>query len=166
MITFGKIKSVKGEISVPADKSITHRSFMLGAMAEGSTRVTNPLMSRDTIATMEAMKALGAEFIPAENGFVVVSKGYRAFNEPSDVINCDNSGTTARLISGLIAPAGVYAVLTGDDSLRKRPMKRVIKPLSLMGSRMEAASNGTLLPLTILPSKMHGADITGETKSA
>ena len=166
MITFGKIKSVKGEISVPSDKSITHRAFMLGAMAEGSTWVKNPLMSLDTTATMNAMKALGAEFLPAENGFIVVSRGYRFFREPSNVIDCDNSGTTARLITGLIAPAGVYAVLTGDASLRKRPMKRVIKPLSEMGAKLEAASNGTLLPLTILPSQMTPADIKGETKSA
>ena len=166
MITFQKINSIKGEIVVPADKSITHRSFMLGAMAEGSTRVTNPLVSTDTAATMEAMKALGAEFFPAENGYVIVSKGYRFFKEPSDVINCDNSGTTARLLTGLMAPAGIYAVITGDPSLRKRPMKRVIKPLKSMGAKIEAAYSGALLPLTIMPSAMTPKELIGETKSA
>ncbi|WP_022852254.1 3-phosphoshikimate 1-carboxyvinyltransferase [Limisalsivibrio acetivorans] len=166
MTTYEMIKGLRGEIEVPTDKSITHRSFMLGGMAEGTTRVTNPLMSRDTKATMAAMQALGAEFSPIENGFIIESKGFRNFIEPSNIINCENSGTTARLLTGVITPAGVYAVLTGDDSLRKRPMDRVIKPLSELGARMEAASGGSLMPLTILPSVMKPGVIDAVTKSA
>jgi 3-phosphoshikimate 1-carboxyvinyltransferase len=166
MITYDKVRSIRGEVKVPSDKSVSHRAFMLGAMAEGLTTVTDPLMSRDTIATMNAMKALGAEFEGACDGFVIKSDGYKNFKEPSNILDCENSGTTARLLTGVLAPAGIYSVLTGDDSLRKRPMGRVISPLLKMGARMEAASGGKLLPLTVLPSKMNPAELIAETKSA
>lgn len=166
MKTFKRIESLNGEVTVPADKSITHRSFMFSAMAEGKSVVVNPLMSRDTIATMNAMKALGAEFKETVEGFIVESKGYRNFIEPFDVINCDNSGTTSRLISGILAPQNKYIVLTGDNSLKKRPMGRVIKPLMKLGANIRARENDKFLPMTILPSKMKGGKLTAETKSA
>lgn len=166
MVTFDKIKCLKGEIQVPADKSITHRAFILGGMATGTSKVLNPLMSRDTKATKKAMEACGAVFEDIPGGFLVHSEGFRKFREPFDIINCDNSGTTARLLTGVFAPQKKYFVLTGDDSLKKRPMARVIQPLSQMGADIRARDNGRFLPLTILPSDMHGSEIVGKTKSA
>ena len=166
MVKFEKITCLRGELEVPTDKSITHRSFILGGMASGSTKVLNPLMSRDTKATKRAMEACGVVFEEINNGFLVHSEGFRKFKEPFDVINCDNSGTTARLLTGVFAPQKKYFVLTGDDSLKRRPMARVINPLSQMGAVIKARDNGRFLPLTVLPSNMHGSEIKGETKSA
>lgn len=166
MVTFERISCLKGEVEVPADKSITHRSFILGGMATGTTKVLNPLMSRDTKATKRGMEACGVIFEEINDGFLVHSEGFRKFKEPFDVINCDNSGTTARLLTGLFAPQKKYFVLTGDDSLKKRPMARVIEPLSQMGADIKARDNGRFLPLTILPSNMYGTEIEGKIKSA
>ncbi|MGB9730998.1 MULTISPECIES: 3-phosphoshikimate 1-carboxyvinyltransferase [Calditerrivibrio] len=165
MVSFDRIATLKGSVTVPPDKSITHRAFIFSGMAEGRSVVLNPLMSRDTIATMNAMKAVGVEFIKIDNGFEIVSKGYRGFNEPHDVINCENSGTTARLITGLFAPSGRFVVLTGDNSLRRRPMDRVKRPLQTMGADIRLRSD-RFLPMAILPSKMHPADVMAEVSSA
>jgi len=164
-ITFHKVNRLKGSVTVPSDKSITHRAFIFSAMAEGRSAVIHPLMSRDTIATMNALKAVGVEFLPVKNGYAVVSKGYRNFHEPSDIINCENSGTTSRLITGVFAPREMYVVLTGDSSLRRRPMDRVQRPLSLMGADIKLRSN-KFLPMSILPSRMYPSEIIAEVNSA
>ncbi|KAA0257775.1 3-phosphoshikimate 1-carboxyvinyltransferase [Deferribacter autotrophicus] len=166
MVTFEKVKTLKGEVEVPADKSITHRSFILSAMACGESVVKNPLMSRDTKATMAALKACGVQFEEIEDGFKVISKGYEHFNEPFDIINCENSGTTARLLTGLFSPMRKYFVLTGDNSLKKRPMGRVTEPLSKMGAVIFGRNNNKNLPITILPSEMRGIKIESTVKSA
>ncbi len=164
-ITFEKVKTLKGSITVPSDKSITHRAFIFSSMAEGVSEVLNPLMSRDTIATMNAMKAAGVEFKEINGGFEIISNGYKNFKEPTDVINCENSGTTSRLITGVFAPMGKYVVLTGDSSLRRRPMDRVKNPLSIMGADIRLRGN-KFLPMTILPAKMHPAHLTAKVSSA
>ncbi|MGE4318385.1 MAG: 3-phosphoshikimate 1-carboxyvinyltransferase [Deferribacterales bacterium] len=166
MTTFKQVKSLKGTVRVPSDKSISHRSFMFLSMAKGRGRIIDPLLSADTKATMAAMQSVGVQFEETVDGFVVTSEGYKNFREPDNVIDCMNSGTTARLLSGVFAPSGKYVVLTGDASLRKRPMDRVIQPLSAMGVQFAARNNGSLLPMTILPSKTHPADIIATAKSA
>lgn len=166
MNIFKKVNSLKGVVRVPSDKSISHRSFMFLSMAKGRGRIIDPLLSADTKATMAAMQAVGVKFEETVDGFVVTSDGYRNFKEPENIIDCMNSGTTARLLSGVFAPSGKYVVLTGDASLRKRPMDRVIIPLSLMGARFSARENDKYLPMTILPSRLHGENITAMTKSA
>jgi len=166
MTAFKQVKSLKGTVRVPSDKSISHRSFMFLSMAKGRGRIIDPLLSADTKATMAAMQAMGVTFEETVNGFVVTSQGYKDFKEPENVIDCMNSGTTARLLTGVYAPSGKYIVLTGDSSLRRRPMDRVIIPLSQMGAKFAARDNGRCLPLTIMPSKLHSADIIAETKSA
>jgi 3-phosphoshikimate 1-carboxyvinyltransferase len=166
MISFEKVDTLKGEVCVPPDKSITHRAFILAGMACGVSKIVNPLLSRDTKATLNAMKMVGVEFEKIDNGFVVKSNGFKNFIEPDDVINCENSGTTARLLTGLFAGQNKYFVLTGDNSLRKRPMDRVIKPLSKLNASIFARSNGKYLPLTILPKTLSGAHIESEVKSA
>ncbi|MCX8085059.1 MAG: 3-phosphoshikimate 1-carboxyvinyltransferase [Calditerrivibrio sp.] len=164
-VTFDKVYTLKGSVTVPSDKSITHRAFIFSAMATGISEVLTPLMSRDTIATMNAMMAAGVEFKKIENGFKICSKGYKHFQEPSDVINCENSGTTSRLITGVFAPRSKYIVLTGDSSLRRRPMDRVKKPLSEMGADIRLRAD-RFLPMTILPAKMYPADIVATVNSA
>lgn len=166
MINFDEVKSIKGTVRVPPDKSISHRSFMFLSMAEGKGRVIDPLLSADTKATMAAMRAVGVDFQETVDGYLVTSGGYRNFKEPSDIIDCMNSGTTARLLSGVFAPTNKYYVLTGDESLRKRPMDRVINPLSAMGAKFSARQGGHNLPMTIMPSTTHPIHMEAETKSA
>lgn len=166
MTNFDRINSIKGTVRVPPDKSISHRSFMFLSMARGKGRVIDPLLSADTKATMAAMRAVGVDFQETVDGYIVTSEGYQNFKEPNDVIDCMNSGTTARLLSGVFAPANKYFVLTGDASLRKRPMDRVIDPLTAMGAKFAARNDGHNLPMTILPSKTHATDLIAATKSA
>jgi 3-phosphoshikimate 1-carboxyvinyltransferase len=166
MNSFEKVTSIKGTVRVPPDKSISHRSFMFLSMAKGRGRVIDPLLSADTKATMAAMRAVGVEFEETVDGYIVTSGGYKNFKEPLDVIDCMNSGTTARLLTGVFAPTNKYYVLTGDASLRKRPMDRVIDPLTLMGAKFAARADGHNLPMTILPSVTKPAYLEATTKSA
>ncbi|PLX68024.1 MAG: 3-phosphoshikimate 1-carboxyvinyltransferase [Denitrovibrio sp.] len=166
MTSFEKVKNLKGTVRVPSDKSISHRSFMFLAMAKGQGRVIDPLLSADTKATMAAMHAVGVEFTETVNGFIVKSNGYKGFKEPTDVIDCMNSGTSARLLTGVFAPTNKYFVLTGDESLRKRPMDRVIDPLTAMGAKFVARDGNHLLPMTILPSVTKPVYMEATTKSA
>jgi len=166
MRSFDQVNSIKGTVRVPSDKSISHRSFMFLAMAKGQGRVIDPLLSADTKATMAAMRAVGVEFTETVNGFVVKSAGYQNFKEPHNVIDCMNSGTSARLLTGVFAPTNKYYVMTGDDSLRNRPMDRVIKPLTEMGAKFAARADGRYLPMTILPAKVNPIYMEATTKSA
>jgi len=166
MIEFNRIKSINGEIVVPPDKSITHRAFLLALMAEGKSLIKNPLESRDTLSTLNAVCKLGANAEKKENGYAISSKGYEKVIEPRDIIDCENSGTTVRLITGILAPRKKFFVLTGDDSLKKRPMDRVITPLSELNARIYGRNNNKLLPICILPSEMSGGNLEARVKSA
>jgi len=166
MNSFEKINGLKGEVSVPSDKSITHRAFMFAGMSQGTSIVRIPLISRDTMSTKAAMQALGCNITEFEDGFKVVSDGYQNFKEPFGIVDCGNSGTTARLYTGLVAAAQKFVVLTGDQSLSKRPMSRVIKPLTDMGARIHSRDNDKFLPMTIIPAELQPTDIIAETKSA
>ncbi|MDY5050749.1 MAG: 3-phosphoshikimate 1-carboxyvinyltransferase, partial [Candidatus Mucispirillum faecigallinarum] len=166
MITFDKCKSFKGKINVPSDKSITHRAVIMGAMADGVTVVRNPLLSRDTIATMNAVQQLGVNIVNERSRLLIHSEGVKIFKEPYDVINCDNSGTTARLMMGVLSPRHFYSVLTGDPSLLRRPMARVIKPLSILGADIRSKDSNKYLPATVLPADMKAGEIIAEVKSA
>jgi 3-phosphoshikimate 1-carboxyvinyltransferase len=151
-ITIHKTKSLKGEITPPPDKSITHRAIMFASIAEGKSIIRNPLMAEDPISTMNAMRALGVEITEVRDSnatLIIHGKGLHGLREPFDVINCGNSGTTARLISGILAGNPFFAVLTGDDSLRQRPMARVINPLKEMGAEIFARQNHRYLPMAI-----------------
>ncbi len=166
MKRFEKIRSLRGEITVPPDKSVTHRGFLLSLMAEGVSYVSNPLLSRDTLSTLSAVEMLGGEVTKNADCFKIKSPGFRCFKEPSDIIDCGNSGTTARLITGVLAPQGKFFVLTGDDSLKKRPMDRVVDPLSRMGAKIYGREDNRLLPLAVTPARMFSADIKAAVKSA
>ena len=138
-----------GRISVPGDKSISHRALMFGALAVGETRITGLLEGEDVLRTAAAMRALGAEVThDADGTWRVAGRGIGGLTEPADVLDMGNSGTAARLLCGVLASHELFAVMTGDASLRRRPMRRVIDPLSACGARF-AAREGGRLPLAV-----------------
>ncbi len=148
-IIINPVSSVRGEITVPGDKSISHRSIMLGAIANGVTTVTGFLRGEDNMATMRAFRAMGVEIDDDGITLSIHGRGLHGLKEPADVIDCGNSGTTIRLISGLLAGQSFFSVVTGDQYLRKRPMKRVVEPLARMGASIMGRQKGTLAPLAI-----------------
>ena len=148
-ITIKPAASVKGEITVPGDKSISHRSIMLGAIANGITTVRGFLRGGDNMATMGAFRSMGIQIDDDGETVVIHGKGLHGLSEPNDVIDCGNSGTTIRLITGLLAGQSFFTVVTGDQYLRKRPMKRVVEPLTRMGARILGRKQCTLAPLAI-----------------
>ena len=141
---------LRGRIEIPGDKSITHRALMLNAAAEGEARIDRFLDAADTRSTLECMRALGAEIEQlAEDALIVRGRGRAGLHEASDVLDCGNSGTTIRLLSGLLAGFPFLSVLSGDGSLRGRPMGRIVQPLRTLGARVGARAGGTLPPLVI-----------------
>ncbi|HTI00273.1 MAG TPA: 3-phosphoshikimate 1-carboxyvinyltransferase [Acidisoma sp.] len=140
---------LSGRIRVPGDKSISHRALMFGALAEGETSITGLLEGEDVLRTADAMRALGAEVTQHAAGrWTVRGQGRGHLREPADVLDMGNSGTAARLICGILASHPIFAVLTGDGSLRGRPMKRVTEPLAATGARFASRAGGRL-PLAI-----------------
>ena len=160
-----KIKRVKGELRVPSDKSITHRAFILGALASGETLVKEPLISEDTRATLEILKKLGTEIQEGENEIVIKGRNY-VFTEPKEILDCKNSGTTARLMSGVLATQPFFSVLFGDESLRERPMLRVVEPLREMGAQIDGREEGNKLPIAIRGGKLKGISYFNKRASA
>lgn len=150
---------LSGEVRVPGDKSISHRAIMLGAIAEGTTRVTGFLEGEDTLATARAFAQMGVRIdAPRANERIVQGVGLHGLNAPDGEIDCGNAGTGMRLLTGLLAGQSFDTTLTGDESLSKRPMRRVIEPLARMGARID--SNGGLPPLRIRggSAALHGID--------
>jgi 3-phosphoshikimate 1-carboxyvinyltransferase len=138
-----------GRITVPGDKSISHRALMFGALAVGETRISGLLEGEDVLRTATVMRALGAEVTHDPDGtWRVAGRGIGGLVEPADVLDMGNSGTAARLLCGILASHNLFAVMTGDASLRQRPMRRVIDPLSACGARF-AAREGGRLPLAV-----------------
>ncbi|MDW7971622.1 MAG: 3-phosphoshikimate 1-carboxyvinyltransferase [Thermodesulfovibrio sp.] len=145
-----KAKALKGEITPPPDKSISHRAVMFASLAKGDSRIKNFLWAKDPISTLNAMKSLGVEIdITDSKEIIVHGKGLYSLKEPDNVIDCGNSGTTIRLLSGIAAGQRFLTVLTGDDSLRYRPMKRIISPLSLMGANIIGRDENRFPPIVI-----------------
>jgi 3-phosphoshikimate 1-carboxyvinyltransferase len=140
---------LRGEAHVPGDKSISHRSLILGAMAVGETKVTGLLEGQDVLDTAKAMMAFGAQIEQVDGTWHVHGVGVGGFAEPDNVIDCGNSGTGVRLIMGAMATSPIVATFTGDASLNKRPMARVTDPLALFGARAVGRSGGRL-PMTIV----------------
>jgi 3-phosphoshikimate 1-carboxyvinyltransferase len=138
-----------GRLPVPGDKSISHRALMFGALAIGETRITGLLTGEDVLRTAAAMRALGAEVLHEPDGvWRVAGRGVGGLTEPADVLDMGNSGTAARLLCGILASHPLFAVMTGDASLRSRPMRRVTDPLTACGARFAARAGGRL-PLAV-----------------
>ncbi len=141
---------LRGEISLPGDKSISHRSVMFAAIADGDTHITGFLPGEDTQNTAKAMQAMGIAIEGLGTARLVVhGKGLDGLSEPTGVLDLGNSGTGMRLIAGLLAGQDFFSVLTGDQYLRKRPMARIVEPLQRMGAKIDGRSHGTLAPLSI-----------------
>ena len=149
-------KAIRGEIKVPGDKSISHRSIMFGSIARGTTTVSGFLRGEDNIATLNAFRAMGIGIDDDGDLLRIDGKGLHGLSEPDDVIDCGNSGTSMRLIGGLLAGQTFFSVLTGDRYLRRRPMARIIEPLSRMGGRIFGRSGGDRAPLAIVGSELMG----------
>jgi 3-phosphoshikimate 1-carboxyvinyltransferase len=141
---------LSGRIAIPGDKSISHRALMFGALAIGETRIAGLLTGEDVVRTAAAMRALGAEVAHDADGvWRVAGRGIGGLTEPADVLDMGNSGTAARLLCGILASHPLFAVMTGDASLRGRPMRRVIDPLTATGARFSSREGGRL-PLAIV----------------
>ncbi|MCX7602271.1 MAG: 3-phosphoshikimate 1-carboxyvinyltransferase, partial [Meiothermus sp.] len=147
--------SLKGILRVPGDKSVTHRGLMLGALAQGESTLYYPLKAGDTLSTAQVMRQLGAEIVEQGEHFRIKGVGLR-LKEPADVLDCGNAGTLIRLVAGLLSGQEIFAVLTGDASLRRRPMGRVTTPLRQMGARIEGREGGRLAPLAIRGGGLRG----------
>lgn len=158
-------KSVKGEIEAPGDKSISHRAIMLSAIARGKTRVTNFLAGSDCLATADCFKKLGAEIEIEKEQILIEGKGLQGLKGYNGELYAANSGTTARLISGILSGQKFKSVISGDDSLCGRPMNRIIKPLRLMGALVSAREDN-FCPLTIYGGNLKGIDYTLPVASA
>lgn len=166
-------RRLAGRIKMPADKSILHRALILGAMAHGDSIITAASVGRDCASTRAALRALGVPIEDAASseagGFTAIrirGQGPEGWREPQQVLNCGNSGTTMRLLLGALAGRPFHAVLTGDASLRKRPMGRVVTPLLLMGAKVNGRSNNTHAPLSIRGGALHGLRYPSPVASA
>jgi len=161
--------SLRGAVRVPGDKSISHRALLFGAIAEGETRIEGLLPAEDPLSTAACLRAMGVAVSPIRAGepVTVQGVGLDGLREPDNILDCGNSGTTMRLLLGLLAGrAGRHFVLTGDASLRRRPMRRVGGPLAEMGATINGRDGGNLAPLAIAGRRLQGATIRTPVASA
>ena len=163
---FTKVNSLKGEVSIPGDKSISHRAVMFGSLAEGTTEVTNFLQGADCLSTISCFRKLGIEIENTSQRILIHGKGLHGLTEPSDTLDTGNSGTTTRLISGILAGQRFTTILNGDASIQTRPMKRIITPLSMMGADITSLKGNDCAPLRICGGQLHGIAYKSPVASA
>lgn len=161
---FTKVTSLKGTVTIPGDKSISHRAVMFGSLAKGTTEITGFLQGADCLSTISCFSKMGIDITNTGEKVIVNGKGLRGLNAPSTTLDVGNSGTTTRLISGILAGQNFTSVLDGDASLRTRPMKRIITPLTEMGAKIN--SNNGCAPLEIIGSPLKGIDYISPVASA
>ena len=151
---FYDIRSIKGDINVPGDKSISHRSAIISALADDTVNIENYLFSRDCISTLNALKELGVKITEDGKKLSINGRGIGGFSEPSKILEVANSGTTIRLMSGVLAGNGFMSILSGDNSINSRPMRRIIEPLTAMGACVYGRQNNTKAPIVIFGKKV------------
>lgn len=158
-----KCGPLKGTIKVPGDKSISHRSVMFGALAQGTTEVTNFLQGADCLSTIRCFRQLGItiENHPESEHVLLRGKGLHGLCKPSDILDVGNSGTTMRLISGILCGQSFETTLTGDESIQRRPMSRVMTPLSMMGADIKSCAGNGCAPLAINSASISANRLTG-----
>lgn len=161
-----KANSLRGEITVPGDKSISHRAIMLGAIADGTTEVTNFLQGADCISTINCFREMGIDIENSHGKVTIHGKGMHGLTAPKSTLDVGNSGTTTRLISGILAAQDFTSRLDGDNSLRKRPMGRIINPLSMMGAQIISMRDNDCVPLMVTGKKLYGIDYISPVASA
>lgn len=165
MIEIQPTKRLQGELTVPGDKSISHRGIFFGALSNGVTRLEKFLFCADSLSTIGCFRELGVQVEIEGDTVLVHGNGLHGLRAPQNVLDVGNSGTTTRLLTGLLAGQPFTSVLDGDDSLRRRPMARVMNPLSQMGARFEATDNDHC-PLTVHGGNLHGISYTLPVASA
>lgn len=161
-----KTQPFLGEINIPGDKSISHRSVMFGALAKGTTEITNFLKGADCLSTIDCFRKMGIEIEQTPEKILVHGKGLRGLCAPSETLNTGNSGTTTRLISGILAGQNFLTTLSGDTSLNSRPMGRIMEPLREMGANISSINNNNCAPLKIEPGSLHGIHYQSKVASA
>ncbi len=157
---------LRGEISVPGDKSISHRAVMFGALAKGTTEVTHFLQGADCLSTIDCFRRMGIDIENTPSRILVHGKGLGGLTAPSAALDVGNSGTTLRLISGILAGQDFEVLLDGDASIRRRPMKRIMTPLSMMGAGIESLKGNSCAPLSITGRPLHAIHYQSPVASA
>ena len=165
-MTITKAKSLKGEITVPGDKSISHRGVMFGAISEGITELTGFLDGADCRSTIGCFKAMGIDISQDKDHVVIHGKGLHGLTAPSNMLDVGNSGTTTRLISGILAGQPFISSLNGDESIQKRPMGRIITPLTQMGAHIKSLKDNGCAPLEIGGKQLHSIHYDSPVASA
>ncbi|MDE6025265.1 MAG: 3-phosphoshikimate 1-carboxyvinyltransferase [Lachnospiraceae bacterium] len=164
---FKRVKSIKGELTVPGDKSISHRSIMLGSLAKGTTEVTGFLQGADCLSTISCFRKMGVDISNRGDGTVAISgKGMRGLVAPKDTLDVGNSGTTTRLMSGILAAQPFESRVNGDASIQKRPMKRIMTPLAMMGADIRSELGNDCAPLIIKGMDLKGISYLSPVASA
>ena len=163
---FHKVTSLKGEVTIPGDKSISHRAVMFGSLAEGTTEVTNFLQGADCLSTISCFRKLGIQIENTAERILIHGKGLHGLSESSETLDTGNSGTTTRLISGILAGQSFTTFLNGDASIQTRPMKRIMTPLSMMGADITSLNGNNCAPLRICGGHLHGITYQSPVASA
>jgi 3-phosphoshikimate 1-carboxyvinyltransferase len=166
VIKLSKVNSLVGTIEVPGDKSISHRAVMFGALANGKTEVSNFLMGADCLSTVSCFQKMGVSIEVGEGLVTIEGKGYDGLVEPSEILDVGNSGTTTRLILGILAGTPFHSCIIGDESIARRPMSRVTKPLKMMGAAIEGRENGQYTPIAIRGGNLQGINYQSPVASA
>ena len=163
---FEKAKSIHGEITIPGDKSISHRAIMLGSIADGTTEITNFLQGADCLSTIACFKQMGVSIENSIDKVVIKGSGLHGLTAPKSILDVGNSGTTTRLMSGILAAQNFTCSLTGDASIQKRPMGRIITPLSQMGASITSIKGTGCAPLEITGKPLHAIHYDSPVASA
>lgn len=161
-----KVNSLNGEVTIPGDKSISHRSVMFGSIAKGTTYITGFLQGADCLSTISCFRKMGVDIENNGNTVIVKGNGMRGLKQPDGLLDVGNSGTTTRLISGILSAQPFTSTVNGDASIMKRPMKRIIEPLRQMGANIISKYDNDCTPLIITGSQLHGIDYTSPVASA
>ncbi|EJL32128.1 3-phosphoshikimate 1-carboxyvinyltransferase [Brevibacillus sp. BC25] len=166
MIRVQQAKQIKGTVRVPGDKSISHRAVMFGALAEGTTTIEGFLPGADCLSTISCFRRMGIEIEQQGDTVTVQGKGWYGLQEPSQHLDVGNSGTTIRLMAGIMATQPFHVVMEGDESIAKRPMRRVIGPLRQMGAKIDGRKDGEYTPLSIRGGELQGMAYQSPVASA
>lgn len=158
--------NLRGEIQIPGDKSISHRSIMFGSIALGTTEVTHFLEGADCLSTIDCFRKMGVNIEQLPDRILVHGKGLHGLTAPNETLNVGNSGTTTRLMSGILAGQDFTSVMSGDDSLNSRPMGRIMTPLNSMGAHITSIHNNNCAPLKVEPGTLHGINYLSPVASA
>ena len=160
------VTNLQGEIDIPGDKSISHRSIMFGSIAQGTTEVTHFLEGADCLSTIDCFRKMGIEIEKKDKRILVRGNGLRGLKAPIETLNVGNSGTTTRLISGILSGQNFTSILSGDDSLNSRPMGRIMTPLNSMGAKISSINENNCAPLKIEPGQLHSIKYQSPVASA